>query len=98
MLTYFQPAVFIFAQAEIDFPFFLSFFQQLLKHHLIPGTILSSSLSDNMVAQSALGTPLRVKFYESEDMEWRPLKVKTEKEEKKNARDDAPLERERTAI
>jgi len=29
-----------------------------------------------MVAQSLLGTPLRVKFYESEDSEWRPLKVR----------------------
>ena len=39
------------------------------------GEIPSSALQDNMVVQSLLGTPLRIKYYESEDMEWRPLKV-----------------------
>ena len=48
---------------------------QLLKHHVVPGAIQSSALQNNGVMQSLLSTPLRVKFYESEDSEWRPLKV-----------------------
>lgn len=53
---------------------FLSF-KQLLKHHVVAGSVPSSALQNNGVLQSLLGTPLRVKFYESEDSEWRPLKV-----------------------
>lgn len=49
----------------------------LLKHHVVAGSISSSSLQNNGVMQSLLTTPLRVKFYESEDSEWRPLKVIT---------------------
>ncbi|XP_057371625.1 WW domain-binding protein 11-like isoform X1 [Daphnia carinata] len=50
----------------------------LLKHHVVAGSVSSSSLQNNGVMQSLLTTPLRVKFYESEDNEWRPLKVNTE--------------------
>lgn len=57
---------------------FLFDFRQLLKHHVVAGSMPSSSLQNNGVMQSLLTTPLRVKFYESEDSEWRPLKVKTE--------------------
>lgn len=60
--------------------FFVVFFSlsvlQLLKHHVVPGTVPSSALQNNAVSQSLVGTPLRVKFYESEDAEWRPMKVK----------------------
>ncbi|KZS21360.1 putative Transforming growth factor-beta-induced protein Ig-H3 [Daphnia magna] len=49
----------------------------LLKHHVVAGSVSSSSLQNNGVMQSLLTTPLRVKFYESEDSEWRPLKVIT---------------------
>lgn len=48
---------------------------QLLKHHVVPGAVQSSALQNNGAMQSLLSTPLRVKFYESEDNEWRPLKV-----------------------
>lgn len=49
----------------------------LLKHHVVAGSVPSSALQNNGVLQSLLSTPLRVKFYESEDSEWRPLKVIT---------------------
>lgn len=63
--------------------FFFYVTQQLLKHHVVPGAVQSSALQNNGVMQSLLKTPLRVKFYESEDNEWRPLKVRGEKTKKK---------------
>lgn len=49
----------------------------MLKHHVVSGKVPSSALQNNMVVPSLLGTPLRVKFYESEKADWTPLKVPT---------------------
>ena len=69
--------------------FFFYVTQQLLKHHVVPGAVQSSALQNNGVMQSLLKTPLRVKFYESEDNEWRPLKVRGEKTKKKQKKSRA---------
>lgn len=70
----------VFSLKKLKCVFWCFFFdlRQLLKHHVVAGSVSSSSLQNNGVMQSLLTTPLRVKFYESEDSEWRPLKVNTE--------------------
>lgn len=69
----------VFSLKKLKFVFWCFCFdlRQLLKHHVVAGSVSSSSLQNNGVMQSLLTTPLRVKFYESEDSEWRPLKVNT---------------------
>lgn len=46
----------------------------ILKHHTVPGIVPASALQNNMVLQSIIGTPLRVKHYEAEDVEWKTHK------------------------
>ena len=69
---------FFIVSKHISFTLFLFDSRQLLKHHVVAGSIPSSSLQNNGAMQSLLKTPLRVKFYESEDSEWRPLKVNSQ--------------------
>lgn len=77
LLSHFFVSAFLFSPVNFDSYrlYFWFMFGQLLKHHVVAGSVQSSSLQNNGVMQSLLGTPLRVKFYESEDNEWRPLKV-----------------------
>lgn len=68
------PKIFLLVNFD-SYRLFLFMSRQLLKHHVVAGSVPSSALQNNGVLQSLLSTPLRVKFYESEDSEWRPLKV-----------------------
>ena len=46
-----------------------------MKNHLVRGIVRSADLADDLVGPSAAFTKLRSNIYESEDGDWREVKV-----------------------
>ena len=46
-----------------------------MKNHLVLGLVRSADLADDLVGPSAAGTKLRSNVYQSEDRDWKDVKV-----------------------
>ena len=46
-----------------------------MKNHLVLGLVRSRDLADDLVGPSAAGTKLRSNVYQSEDRDWKDVKV-----------------------
>ena len=48
---------------------------RIVKNHLVLGLVRSRDLADDLVGPSAAGTKLRSNVYQSEDRDWKDVKV-----------------------